>query len=41
MYFATKAYVNSFSEAFSYELKGTGITVTLSCPGPTLTQFQT
>lgn len=39
VYFATKAYVNSFSEAFSYELKGTGITVTeFSATG--LTQFQ-
>ncbi len=39
VYYATKAYVNSFSEALNYELKGTGVTVTLSCPGPTLTEF--
>jgi short-subunit dehydrogenase len=39
VYYASKAYVNSFSEALHYELKGTGITVTLSCPGPTLTEF--
>jgi uncharacterized protein len=39
VYYASKAYVNSFSEALSYELKGTGVTVTLSCPGPTLTEF--
>lgn len=38
-YYATKAYVNSFSEALSHELKDTGITVTLSCPGPTTTEF--
>jgi uncharacterized protein len=39
VYYATKAYVNSFSEALFYELKNTGITVTLSCPGPTFTEF--
>ncbi len=39
VYYASKAYVNSLSEALSYELKGTGVTVTLSCPGPTLTEF--
>ena len=39
VYYASKAYVNSFSEALHYELQGTGITVTLSCPGPTLTEF--
>lgn len=39
VYYAGKAYVNSFSEALSYELKGTGVTVTLSCPGPTFTEF--
>lgn len=39
VYYASKAYVNSFSEALHYELKGTGVTVTLSCPGPTLTEF--
>jgi short-subunit dehydrogenase len=38
-YFATKAFVNSFSEALTQELKDTGITVTLSCPGPTSTEF--
>jgi short-subunit dehydrogenase len=38
-YYATKAFVNSFSEALSYELRGTGVTVTLSCPGPTSTEF--
>ncbi len=39
VYYATKAYVNSFSEALHYELAGTGVTVTLSCPGPTFTEF--
>ncbi len=39
VYYASKAYVNSFSEALHYELKGTGVTVTLSCPGPTFTEF--
>lgn len=39
VYYATKAYVNSFSEALFFELKNTGVTVTLSCPGPTFTEF--
>jgi uncharacterized protein len=38
-YFATKAYVLSFSEALNYELKGTGVTVTTLCPGVTQTGF--
>jgi short-subunit dehydrogenase len=38
-YYATKAFVNSFSEALAYELAGTGVSVTVSCPGPTLTEF--
>ena len=38
-YYATKAFVNSFSEALAYELRGSGVSVTLSCPGPTLTEF--
>jgi uncharacterized protein len=40
VYYATKAYVLSFSEALSSELAGTGITVTALCPGPTKTEFQ-
>lgn len=40
VYYATKAYVLSFSEALAYELKGTGVTVTTLCPGPTNTGFQ-
>ena len=39
-YFASKAYVLFFSEALANELKGTGITVTALCPGPTQTDFQ-
>lgn len=38
-YYATKAFVNSFSQALSYELAGTGVTCTLSCPGATKTEF--
>lgn len=38
-YYASKAFVQSFSEAISNELKGTGITVTALCPGPTRTGF--
>ena len=39
VYYASKAYVNSFTEAIGYELKGTGVTATLSCPGATMTEF--
>jgi uncharacterized protein len=38
-YYASKAYVLSFSEALSEELRGTGVTVTAFCPGPTATGF--
>ena len=40
VYYASKAYVLSFSEALSNELKGTGISVSALCPGPTPTMFQ-
>jgi len=40
VYFATKAFVLSFSEALAEELAGTGVTVTALCPGPTPTGFQ-
>jgi short-subunit dehydrogenase len=40
VYYATKAYVISFSEALSNELSGTGVTVTCLCPGATDTGFQ-
>ena len=38
-YYASKAYVLSFSDALATELKGTGITVTALCPGPVNTGF--
>jgi short-subunit dehydrogenase len=38
-YYATKAFVFSFSEALREELRGTGITVTTLCPGLTRTRF--
>jgi short-subunit dehydrogenase len=40
VYYATKAYVISFSEALANELQDTGVTVTCLCPGLTDTQFQ-
>jgi short-subunit dehydrogenase len=40
VYYASKAYVRSFSEALYVELEGTGVTVTVLCPGPTETGFQ-
>jgi short-subunit dehydrogenase len=39
-YAATKAYVLSLSLALADELRGTGVTVTCLCPGPTETGFQ-
>lgn len=39
-YAATKAFVTSFSEALSNELKDSGVTVTTLCPGFTKTNFQ-
>ena len=39
VYYATKAYVNSFSQALAEELDGTGVTVTLLAPGPVKTGF--
>jgi uncharacterized protein len=40
VYYATKAYVLSYSEALAEELDGSGITVTALCPGPTASGFQ-
>lgn len=40
LYYATKGYILSFSEAIACELKDTGVTVTALCPGPTKTSFQ-
>jgi short-subunit dehydrogenase len=39
VYYATKAYVLSFSQALSNEVAGTGVTVTALCPGATETGF--
>lgn len=40
VYYATKAFVLSFSEALAAELADTGVTVTALCPGPTASGFQ-
>ena len=40
VYFATKAFVLSFSEAIANEVKEYGVTVTALCPGPTESGFQ-
>lgn len=40
VYYATKAFVLSFTEALSVELKNTGVSVTALCPGPTRTGFE-
>ena len=39
VYYASKAYVTSFSQALHYELKKRGISVTTLCPGPTKSNF--
>jgi uncharacterized protein len=40
VYYATKAYVLSFSRALAAELRGTGVTVTVLSPGPVNTDFE-
>jgi hypothetical protein len=40
VYYATKAYVLSFSEALHAELSPKGVRVTALCPGPVATEFQ-
>jgi uncharacterized protein len=39
VYYATKAYVLSFTEALAEEVAGKGVTITAVCPGPTSTNF--
>jgi short-subunit dehydrogenase len=38
-YYASKAFVNHFTEGLAHELKETGVTATVSCPGATATEF--
>jgi uncharacterized protein len=40
VYYATKAYVLSFTEAIANELRDSGVSATCFCPGATLTEFQ-
>jgi short-subunit dehydrogenase len=40
IYFASKSFVLSFSEAIASELEETSVTVTAFCPGPTASGFQ-
>ncbi len=40
VYYASKSFVLSFSQAVAEELKNTGVTVTALCPGPTATGFE-
>lgn len=40
VYYATKAFVVSLSEALAEELRGSGVSVTVLCPGPVKTEFQ-
>ncbi|HVV70686.1 MAG TPA: SDR family oxidoreductase [Verrucomicrobiae bacterium] len=39
VYYATKAFVLSFSEAITEEVSGSGVTISALCPGPTATNF--
>jgi uncharacterized protein len=40
VYYATKSYVLSFTEAIAEEVRGSGVKVTALCPGPTSSGFQ-
>ncbi|HKY21611.1 MAG TPA: SDR family oxidoreductase [Vicinamibacterales bacterium] len=40
VYYASKAFLLSFSQAIDYELKPSGISVTTLCPGPTESEFK-
>src|SRR5687768_9701603 len=39
IYYSTKAFVLSFSQAIDEELRNSGVSVTCLCPGPTATEF--
>lgn len=39
-YYASKAFLVSFSEALAEQVRGTGVSVTVLCPGPTKTSFR-
>jgi short-subunit dehydrogenase len=39
VYYASKSFVNSFTEALAHELRGSGVSATVSCPGATATEF--
>jgi short-subunit dehydrogenase len=41
VYYATKSFVLSFSKGLARELRGSGVTITALCPGPTKTSFET
>ena len=40
MYYASKAFVRSFSEALHEEMRSSGVSVTAICPGPVATNFE-
>jgi len=40
VYYATKAYILNFSEALANEVRGSGVSITVFCPGQTNTRFQ-
>jgi len=40
IYYASKSFLLSFTEALAREIKGTGVTISVLCPGPTMTNFQ-
>lgn len=40
IYYASKSFLLSFTEAVAREIKGTGVSISVLCPGPTKTNFQ-